>query len=351
MNAPSGVFSVTYIQDMMILRTRFRRASLLVFLVFLFCVPLFATQYWVDLLATIATTVIALMGLNILSGYCGQISVGHSAFIAIGAYTSAILAGRLGLPFWLCLPCAGITSGFMGMIFGLPSLKVKGLYLSITTIAAQFIIIYLIKTPFADVTGGAIALNVPPVTMGGFVFRTERQLYCLVMVFTILMTFLARNITRSNVGRAFVAIHNNDIAAEAMGISLYRYKLLAFFIGCFYAGISGSLWSVYAKVISPDDFTLMNSIWQIGMLIIGGMGSMLGPFLGAVFIMALNEIVLRAGPMVTSVIPQIGAQVSAAFVEMIFGMALVIFLIYEPRGLAHRWAILKQSFTRWPFSY
>ncbi len=351
MNAPSGVFSVTYIQDMMILRTRFRRASLLVFLVFLFCIPLFATQYWVDLLATIATTVIALMGLNILSGYCGQISVGHSAFIAIGAYTSAILAGRLGLPFWLCLPCAGITSGFMGMIFGLPSLKVKGLYLSITTIAAQFIIIYLIKTPFADVTGGAIALNVPPVTMGGFVFRTERQLYCLVMVFTILMTFLARNITRSNVGRAFVAIHNNDIAAEAMGISLYRYKLLAFFIGCFYAGISGSLWSVYAKVISPDDFTLMNSIWQIGMLIIGGMGSMLGPFLGAVFIMALNEIVLRAGPMVTSVIPQIGAQVSAAFVEMIFGMALVIFLIYEPRGLAHRWAILKQSFTRWPFSY
>ncbi|HYB20630.1 MAG TPA: branched-chain amino acid ABC transporter permease [Thermodesulfobacteriota bacterium] len=351
MSLPSGVFSVSYIQDMMILRTRFRQVSLLIFLLFLFCIPLFARLYWVNLLSTIAATVIALMGLNILSGYCGQISVGHSAFMAIGAYTSAVLAGHLGLPFWLCLPCAGLTAGLMGILFGLPSLKVKGLYLSITTIAAQFIIIYLIKTPFADVTGGAIAMNVPPVTFGAFVFQTERQLYYLVMAFTILMTFFAWNLTRSHVGRAFVAIHNNDIAAEAMGINLYSYKLLAFFIGCFYAGISGSLWSVYAKVISPDDFTLMNSIWQIGMLIIGGMGSTLGPFLGAAFITALNEIVLLAGPMITSAIPQIGAQVSAALVEMIFGAVLVVFLIYEPRGLAHRWEILKQSCIHWPFSY
>jgi branched-chain amino acid transport system permease protein len=350
MNLPSGVFNTSYVQDGMILRTRFHRVGLLLFILFLFSVPLFARQYWVDLLSTIATTVIALMGLNILSGYCGQISVGHSAFIAIGAYTSAILAGRLGLPFWVCLPCAGLAAGGTGVIFGLPSLKVKGLYLSVTTIAAQFIISYLIKNPFADVTGGAIALNVPPAALGGFVFQTEKQLFYIVMGFTILMTFFARSITRSHVGRAFVAIHNNDIAAEAMGINLYRYKLLAFFIGCFYAGISGSIWSVYVKVISPDDFTLMNSIWQIGMLVIGGMGSTLGPFLGAIFITALNELVLIAGPVITSVV-QIGAQISAALVEMIFGVVLVIFLIYEPRGLAHRWEILKASYARWPFSY
>jgi branched-chain amino acid transport system permease protein len=351
MGLPSGVFNVSYVQDMMILRTRFQRVGLVVFLIFLFLIPLFARQYWVDILSTIATTVIALQGLNILSGYCGQISVGHSAFMAIGAYTSAILAARFGLPFWFCLPCAGLTAGVIGIIFGLPSLKVKGLYLALTTIAAQFIIIYLIKTPFAEVTGGAIALNVPPVNLGGFVFQTEKQLYPLVIAFTILMTFFARSLTRSHVGRAFVAIHNNDIAAEAMGINLYRYKLLAFFIGCFYAGISGSLWSVYVKVISPDDFTLMNSIWQLGMLIIGGMGATLGPFLGAIFITGLNEMVLVGGPMITSVIPQIGAQISAALVEMIFGITLVIFLIYEPRGLAHRWEIIKASYTRWPFSY
>jgi branched-chain amino acid transport system permease protein len=336
---------------MMVFRTPYHWAWLVLFLAVLFCIPLFAKQYWIDILSTIAITVIALQGLNMLAGYCGQISIGHSAFMAVGGYTSAILAARWGLPFWVCLPCAGLAAGLVGIVFGLPSLKVKGFYLALTTIAAQFIIIYLIKTPFPEVTGGAIALHVPEASLGGWVFKTERQLYYLVMAFTVLMTFFAKSLTRSHIGRAFVAIRDNDIAAEAMGINLYRYKLLAFFIGCFYAGVAGSIWSVYVKVISPDDFTLMNSIWQMGMLITGGLGSTLGPIFGAIFIKALNEIVVIAGPMITSVIPQVGAQISAALVEMVFGMTLILFLIYEPRGLAHRWEILKESYRLWPFSY
>jgi branched-chain amino acid transport system permease protein len=350
MRLASGIFNVSYFQEMMVFRTRFHRVCLLIFLIFLFLIPLVTRQYFLDIVSTTAITVIALQGLNILSGYCGQISVGHSAFMAVGAYSSGILAGKCGLPFWLCLPCAALGSGLLGIIFGLPSLKVKGFYLALTTIAAQFIIIYLIKTPFAEVTGGAIAFHVPEVSLGGFVFRTEKQLYWLVMCFTILMTFFTKSLTRGHIGRAFVAVRDNEIAAEAMGINLYRYKLMAFFIGCLYAGVAGSLWSVYMKVISPDDFTLMNSIWLVGMLITGGLGSTLGPFFGGIFIKALNEIVMIVGPMITAMLPQIGAQISAALVEMVFGFVLIMFLIYEPRGLAHRWEILKQYYRLWPFS-
>lgn len=348
---PSGTFNVSYAQELKIFRSLSGGIWLLLLLLLLLLIPHFVRQYWLDILSTTAITIIALQGLNILSGYCGQISIGHTAFMAIGAYASALLSGRLGLPFYLCVPCAGLGAGLIGVFFGLSSLKVKGFYLALTTIAAQFIIIYIIRTPFPDVTGGAIALQVPEFSLGGIVFNTEMRLYYLVLVFTILMTFFSTNLMRSHIGRAFIAIRDNEISAEAMGINLYRYKLLAFFIGCFYAGIAGCIWSVYVKVISPDDFTLMGSVWQVGMLIIGGMGHMLGPFIGAILIKALNEIVMLSGPMITSVVPHMKAQVSAAMIEMIFGLALVLFLVFMPRGIAHRLEILRESIRLWPFSY
>lgn len=351
MRLPSGVFNISYLQDMRVFRTKQHWISLFIFLLLLFFFPLFANQYLLTLMNTIAVSVIAVQGLNILAGYCGQISIGHSAFMAGGAYTSGILAGQFGLPFWLCLPFGSLSAGLVGVIFGLPSLKVKGFYLALTTIAAQFIILYLIKTPFPEVTGGPIALHMPKISLWGFVLETEKHFYYLIIIFTILMTFLSKSLMRSYIGRAFVAIRDNDIAAEAMGINLYRYKLLAFFIGCLYAGVAGCIWAFYAKVISPDDFTLMNSVWQMGMIIVGGLGSTLGPFFGVIIIKALNEMCILGGPIITSVIPQIGAQISAALVEMVFGITLVLFLIYEPRGLAHRWEILKESYRLWPFSF
>lgn len=351
MRRVSGVFDTSYFQDMMVFRTKYHLAGIGTLIAAFLVLPLFAGDFWLAFISTTAVTVIALQGLNILSGYCGQISIGQTAFMAVGAYSSAILAGRFGLPFWLCLPCAGLGAGLVGMLFGLTSLRIKGYYLALATIAAQFIIIYMIKTPFPEITGGAIALHVPDVTVGGFVFETEVHFYYLIVAFTILMTFFAKSLMRSHFGRAFIAIRDNDIAAEAMGMNLYKYKLLAFFIGCFYAGVAGSLWAAYARVISPDDFTLMNSIWQMGMLIVGGLGSTLGPFFGALFIKLLNELCVVAGPFITSIIPQIGAQLSASLVEMSFGITIVLFLVYEPRGIAHRWEILKESYRMWPFSY
>jgi branched-chain amino acid transport system permease protein len=351
MRRPSGIFDVSYLQDMTLFRTRAQQLGMVGLLTALILFPLIGDEYWLIFINTVIVTVIALQGLNILAGYCGQISIGHTAFMAVGAYGSAILAASLDLPFWVTLPCAGIGAGLVGLFFGLPALRIKGFYLAVVTIAAQLIIMYIIRTPFPDITGGAIALHVPPVSLGSFSFETETHFYYLILALGVVMTFVTKSLTRSHIGRAFVAIRDNDTAAEAMGISLYRYKLLAFFIGCFYAGVAGALWGAYMKVVSPDDFTLMGSIWQMGMLIVGGLGSTLGPFFGAVIIKALNELCLWAGPIIDSAIPQIGAQISAALVEMVFGSVLVIFLVYLPRGLAHRWEILKDSYRLWPFSY
>lgn len=351
MRRVSGVFDTSYIKDMTIFRTKYYSAGMVILILFFLILPVFSGDAWLAFISMTAVTVIALQGLNILSGYCGQISIGHTAFMAVGAYSSTILAAQFGLPFWLCLPCGGLGAGLVGLLFGLPSMRVKGYYLALTTIAAQYLIIYMIKTPFPEITGGAIALNVPEVKLGSFVLSTETHFYYFIMIILIVMTFFAKSLMRSHFGRAFVAIRDNDIASEAMGISLYKYKLLAFFIGCFYAGIAGSVWAAYARVISPDDFTLTNSIWQIGMLIIGGLGTTLGPFFGAIFIGALREICVICGPWITSIIPQIGAQISASLVEMTFGITIVLFLVFEPRGLSHRWEILKESYRLWPFSY
>ncbi|MBP8608612.1 MAG: branched-chain amino acid ABC transporter permease [Syntrophaceae bacterium] len=351
MRRVSGVFDKSYVQDMMIFRTKYYVGGIILLFLFFMIFPLFGSDFWLAFISTTAVTVIALQGLNILSGYCGQISIGHTAFMAVGAYTSTILAAQFGLPFWICMPIGGFGAGVVGLLFGLPSLRVKGYYLALTTIAAQYLIIYMIKTPFPEITGGAIALNVPEVTLGGFTLTTETHFYYLIMFMLIIMTFIAKSLMRGHYGRSFIAIRDNDIAAEAMGISLYKYKLLAFFMGCFYAGIAGSVWAAYARVISPDDFTLMNSIWYMGMMIIGGLGSTLGPFFGAIFIGMLREICVVCGPWITSIIPQLGAQISASLVEMTFGITIILFLVFEPRGISHRWEILKESYRLWPFSY
>lgn len=352
MRRVSGVFDTSYVQDITIFRTKHYAAGMIVLILFFLILPVFgANDFWLAFITTTAITVIALQGLNILAGYCGQISVGHTAFMAVGAYTSTILAIQFGLSLWICMPIGALGAAFIGLLFGLPSLRVKGYYLALTTIAAQFLIIYMIKTPFPEVTGGAIALNVPQLKLGSFVFSKEIHFYYFGMIMLIIMTFFTKSLTRSHFGRAFVAVRDNDIVAEAMGISLYKYKLMAFFIGCFYAGIAGSMWAAYARVISPDDFTLSQSIWYLGMLVIGGAGSTLGPFFGAIFIGALREICVVAAPIISSLIPQIGAQISSALVDMSFAVILIVFLVFEPRGISHRWEILKESYRLWPFSY
>ena len=350
MSLPSGTRNYTYAQDMAILRTKTHWVLLIGFLVLLFAAPRYLGNYWLGVANLIGITLIAATGLNILVGYCGQLSIGHAGFIAVGAYTAAVLTNRLELPFLVGLICAGFTAGLIGLIFGIPSVRVKGFYLAITTIAAQFIIIWVINH-WSAVTGGFIGIKVPYASIGGFVFQSEASQFYLIMSIAILATFFAKNLVRTRVGRAFIAIRDNDLAAQVMGINLFYYKLLAFFIGCFLAGIAGSLLAHWIGFMNAEQFSLTESILYIGMIIIGGLGTTLGPILGVVFIRLLQQVLtVEVVPFLESTVA-LPAGFATGIAPMLFGLTIVLFLILEPRGLAHRWALFKSAYRLWPFSY
>jgi len=349
LDLPAGTRNYTYAQDMAIFRTKTHWVLLSVLFVILFTAPLYWGNYWLGVANLIGITIIAATGLNILTGYCGQLSIGHAGFIAVGAYTSAVLTNRLELPFLVGLISAGLIAGLIGMIFGIPSLRVKGFYLAITTIAAQFIIIWVINH-WTNVTGGFNGISVPPASIGGITFISQTSQFYLIMVIVVLAIFLAKNLARTRVGRAFVAVRDNDLAAEVMGINLFRYKILAFFVGCFLAGIAGSLLAHWIGFMNAENFTLMDSILYIGMIIIGGLGTVTGPIFGVIFIRMLQQGITFIAPVLeqTFALP---AGFTTGIGPMVFGLAIVLFLILEPRGLAHRWQLFKASYRLWPFSY
>jgi len=335
---------------MAVFRTRLHWGILCVLLILLFACPLFISGRVLTVMTMIGIAIISVLGLNILTGYCGQISIGHAGFMAVGAYTSAILSAKLGWPFWATLPSAALAAGMAGLIFGLPSLKIKGFYLIMATIAAHFIIIWLILQLY-DLTGGVDGFAVPRPEIAGFMLKSKASYFYLVMVFACLATFTAQNIVRTRAGRAFVAIRDNDLAAEVMGINLWSYKLQAFFIGCVYAGVAGALLIHYYAWASADMFPFMDSVWYLGMLIVGGMGSTTGAILGAVSLKLLDELVTIIGPMLAAIFPAIAAQAAASLGLITRGLVIILFLIFEPRGLAHRWEMIKAYFRLWPFSH
>ena len=349
MELPCGTRNYTYAIDMAIFRTRTHWALLGVLALILLTAPLCWGNYWLGVANLIGITIIAATGLNILTGCCGQLSIGHAGFIAVGAYTAAVLTNRLELPFLVGLICAGLAAGLIGMIFGIPSLRVKGFYLAISTIAAQFIIIWVINH-WTSVTGGFDGMRVPPASIGGITFVTQASQFYMILVITALVVFLTKNLARTRVGRAFVAIRDNDLAAEVMGINLFRYKLIAFFVGCFLAGIAGSLLAHWIGFMNAENFTLMGSILYIGMIIIGGLGTTLGPILGAIFIRMLQQGITFIAPVLESTFA-LPAGFTTGIGPMVFGLAIILFLILEPRGLAHRWQLFKASYRFWPFSY
>ena len=349
MDLPAGTRNYSYAQDMAIFRTKTHWALVLALLVFLLTGPLYWGS-WLSLANLIGITIIAATGLNILTGYCGQLSIGHAGFIAVGAYTSAVLTSQFELPFLVGLIAAGLASGLIGMVFGIPSLRVKGFYLAISTIAAQFIIIWVINH-WTDVTGGFFGIAAPPASIGPLTFVSKSSIFYLILTITAVVVFLAKNLARTRIGRAFVAIRDNDLAAEVMGINLFRYKLLAFFIGCFLAGIAGSLLAHRVGWVTTEHFSMIDSILYVGIIIIGGLGNTTGPIFGAIFIQMLKKGVTEISPALESAFPAISAGFTTGIGPMLFGLAIVLFLILEPRGIAHRWQLFNASYRLWPFSY
>src|SRR5947209_5148671 len=338
----SGEFHTSYRADMAIFETARARQVLAVFLVALFAVPLVGSSYWLDVLNRAAIAVIAATGLNILTGFTGQISLGNEGFLAVGAYATAFLAKR-GAPFVIACPVAGIVAALAGMVFGIPSLRLKGLYLAMATLAAHFIIEFT-SSHWEAVTGGVAGTSVPSPRILGFDFSDDRRLFFLIVPACIAHLYFARNLFRSKVGKALVAIRDHDISAEVMGVDVFRHKLLAFAVSSFYVGVAGSLLAYQARIISPENFPLGVAIDHLGMIIIGGLGSVLGSVLGAIFITLLPELLRIATSALGHSFPAL-VQLFSSLKLGVFGLTIVLFLVFEPDGMAARWRRIKNYWT------
>ncbi len=344
-----GDFRQSYREDMAIFETRFARGMLVAFLVALAFVPTFATSFWMDVLNRILIAVVAATGLNILTGFTGQISLGNAAFLAVGAYSTAFLAGRLNLPFPVVIPAAGLLTAGVGMIFGIPSLRLKGLYLAVATLAAHFVVEFT-ASHWDSVTGGVNGISVPAAHVGSFTISGDRHLYYLLLPVTALLLLAAKNLFRTKPGKAFVAIRDQDISAEVMGVNVFKYKLLSFGVSSFYVGVAGSLLAYQAGIISPENFPISVAIDQLGMIIIGGMGSILGSIFGAVFITLLPEVLRLFTGALSDTFPKL-ADLFAPLRTGMFGLAIVLFLLFEPDGMAARWHTIRNYWRLYPFSY
>ncbi len=349
---PCGNFNETYDRELTIFETDFGRLATLVGLVLLFAVvPFVSNAYIVYILNTIGIYAIAAIGLNLLIGYTGQISLGHGAFFGVGAYTAAILATRVGVPFVIAVPAGGVSTALVGMVFGIPSVRLKHLYLCIATLAGQIILDYVF-VQWESLTGGAEGISIPTASLFGIDLGSDRNFYYVIFVCFAILTLMAVNLIRTRYGRAFIAIRDNDQAAEGMGIPIFRYKLLSFAISSFYAGFAGGLYAYYMMSITPEPFTLWLSIEYIAMIIIGGLGSIPGAVFGTTFIIVLNEVLSNITEYLMNISPSIGGAITIAPLrEFIYGLAIVLFIIFEPKGLAEVWRIVRASFRLWPFSY
>ncbi len=344
-----GGFRISYRGDERIFDTAVPIVVLAILLVALGFAPRFAGTYWLDVLNRIGIAIIGALGLNILVGYTGQISIGQAAFLAVGAYSTAILEAKVGLPFYLALPLAALLTAAFGLVFGIPSLRLRGLYLAIATLAAYFITTYGI-IHWESMTNGVLGFMVPPARVFGLPLDSDARIFYLIWALVIPATLFTKNLFRTRVGRAFIAIRDRDVAASVMGVSLFRYKLLAFVISSFYAGVAGGLMAHHSRIIFPDAFTLLVSIDYLAMVIIGGMGSILGSIFGAVFMTLLPEVLKLSATSLTGVYPQAFGLIASTR-DIVFGLAVIFFLMYEPEGLARIWLRVKNYWKLWPYAY
>lgn len=342
-----GDFKESYAADEAIFRTPTIRAwmgalggALLVF-------PFVAGDYLLYLANLTGVMIIGGLGLNLLTGFTGQISLGHAAFVGAGAYATAVGATRLGLPFFLAIPLGGAVACVAGAAIGVPSLRVKGLYLAIATLAAQVIFEWVFSN-WDSVTGGIRGINVPPASLFGVALNTDFRIYYLIYAVVALSAYFARNLFRTRVGRAFIAIRDRDISAELMGINLFRYKILSFMVSSFYAGVAGGVWVYFAKVVTPETFPLSLSIQFLAIIIVGGLGSIRGTIFGAIFMTLMPEL-LKMGTEGARMLFPNAMSYLFPMRDILFGAMIVGFLVFEPHGLSEIWHRTKQYFALWPF--
>ncbi len=341
-------YSTSYSRDESMLKSRRDFVTAVLIAVALLVFPLAAPGHWVFFACLLGINVIATHGLNIITGYTGLLSLGHAAFMGVGAYTVAILSDKLGVPFYLTLPLGGLMAAIIGVGFGLPSLRIRGLYLVIATLAAQFIL-HFTFVEWESLTKGDIGYIVAPVEIFGVKLDNERNVYYLILPFVVVMTLFAHNLFRTRIGRAFIAIRERDLTAEVLGVHLVKYKLMSFAIGSFYAGVAGGLMAYFFRLVNPEQFDLLLSVFFLASVIVGGMGSTLGTILGAFFMTILPEM-LRLGVEGIGKAYQIDlTTVLVPIRETVFGLLMILFLIFAPHGLVQLWRRASATIATWPF--
>src|SRR5881394_3876672 len=343
----SGVFKTSYAADMALYPLPIAKWAVAAFAgLFIVIVPLTLGEYYISILNLILIACVGALGLNILVGYTGQISIGHGAFMSVGAYTAANLVTQLHAPFWITIPAGGVMAALIGAIVGIPSLRIKGIYLAIATLAAQLIIEWTINHVPAISGGVQASIQVPRPSLFGMQLRTQAQLYLFLMFFVVLAIVGTANLIRSRIGRAFVAIRDQDIAAEIIGINIFRYKLLAFAISSFYAGVCGVLYTYYFGIANYEAFQIGVSIDYLAMIIIGGLGSVLGTILGAIFVTMLPIVLRLAMEPLGGLFFNAGelSSVIASTRLVLFGCLIIFFLVVEPEGLNRLWRNIRNYF-------
>lgn len=348
---PAGVFAVRYSQDRALVRTRRQWIALAILMAALLALPLMVGPRLVAAVTIMLINAVVVVGLQICNGYAGQVNLGQAAFMGVGAYTAALLAGNTGMSFLFTIPLSGLSAAAFGFVFGLSAARIKGFYLALTTIAAQFIFHFAVLNLPAKWLGGANGATVPPATLFGMKITSDTGLYFLCLAVTVIMVAGAFGIVRSRFGRAFVAVRDDDVAAGIMGINVVSTKATAFLVGAFYAGVGGAMWAYLLRFVAVDQFTLFNSVFFIAMIIVGGMGSVTGALIGVFVIRAVQELITTVGPEVAAAFPAVGGDIVFASMNVFLGGIIALFLIIEPKGLMHRWNILKSGFRLWPFPY
>lgn len=343
----TGDFKESYAADEALFRTRTQRLWLVAGLAALAVFPFLAGDYLLYLGNLVGVLAIGALGLNILTGFTGQISLGHAAFMGVGAYAVAIAATRFALPFWAAVPLGGAAACAAGAVVGVPSLRIKGLYLAIATLAAQ-VIFEWIFTNWTGVTGGIRGINLEPARILGFRFDTDRRIYFLIHGLAVLHAYAAANLFRTRVGRAFLAVRDRDLSAELIGVNLFRTKILSFMVSSYYAGIAGGLWVYFTKVVTPENFPLSLSIQYLAMIIVGGLGSIRGTLFGAIFITLVPEGLKSLTQLIRPFAPDAMSYLFPLR-DIVFGAMIVGFLVFEPHGLAEVWHRIRRFFALWPF--
>lgn len=353
----AGQFKTSYVADSQIFPIRQDRIAVITVLVVAFGVlPWIASEYWLTaILVPFLVFALAALGLNLLTGYAGQLSLGTAAFMAVGAYASYNFQLRIeGMPILASFALGGVCAALVGIAFGLPSLRIKGFYLAVATLAAQFFVLWVLtKFPWLSNNSSSGVITAQKISVFGLDVDTPVRKYLFVLGVVTVMAFIAKNLVRSHIGRAWMAVRDMDVAAEVIGIPLMRVKLMAFAVSSFYCGVAGALYAYcYLGSVEPDGFSLDLSFRILFMIIIGGVGSILGSFLGAAFILLLPILLDSTLPTIATFLHLPFTNATVSHIQlMVFGGLIIFFLIAEPHGLARLWQIAKEKLRIWPFPH